>query len=844
MRVGVGSDVVGGASLRQLTHPQFAFAMNDDVDTVDGQALLAVAGQLHDRHAFRDLAGLYERAGNDAWRLGRVVSALRLLVCAVAAAERAGDDREVREITGQLAQRHRLCESFTAAERWNLRLLVVPLDATTAVFHARAWRELAALRTLAARYDDALRCSERATVVCERFADIADVAQAHCQALLQQALAERLSGDFAAAATSLRKASAQAEKPGVGRLTRGMIAFREAGLHLVLSNIERAHDAYQRAAALFTGISTINLLMTRIRLIPCLRGLNRFDEALATVDALVADLPPDDTRVGQALLERAEVLDDLGDVDGVAETLAGLRVRYEHEESVEGARWHLHTARNFLARGKSDDAAPHLRAVLRLSSIPGRRDLTRTMLALHEVSRLPDGLLPPAIRLAASRAALTAAEVRRDSLDEAESRWSTHEATEQVYAGAMLMHDEAGDAEGVARIMEVGRADLLNQVLATGRVSGPVAVSDLPVLPPPADEARREAVYEVAAALGGSFAAPDLPLLELPGGHPADEELDRLGDVVVLSQVAEGRTGWWSAVAVRERGGVWRSSIRQAPPSLDPLLAALVVGDSLSERGVSPVIWEALGRFLLPQPDVWSGRPDRPRKVVLCPDPRLWHLPHGPLTRDGVALLDVAELVLTPSLRTSCLLLRRDRPAGGAAASLLDHALPGHAIEHAAVAAWPGGHRPLTGLADLAVGDPAALLFVSGRGDVAGETKLGPELVTLDAFARSALPPVVVLNGCWSGTAISRYGRDPFSLAVGALLGGAHTVLAGTGEIGSIASTHIASRVVGLIAEGSSTASALRRAQREVRDEHPELDHSDWAGMCVVGLGHGIYLVR
>ncbi|MBU8821009.1 CHAT domain-containing protein [Mycolicibacterium goodii] len=92
------------------------------------------------------------------------------------------------------------------------------------------------------------------------------------------------------------------------------------------------------------------------------------------------------------------------------------------------------------------------------------------------------------------------------------------------------------------------------------------------------------------------------------------------------------------------------------------------------------------------------------------------------------------------------------------------------------------------------------------------------------------------LNGCWSATAPSGYGRDPLSLAIGAIIGGAQCVVAGTGFIGGQASARIAAAALGHIGDGVPVATALRTAQRSVRAEHPELRAHDWATLSVLGI--------
>jgi hypothetical protein len=314
-----------------------------------------------------------------------------------------------------------------------------------------------------------------------------------------------------------------------------------------------------------------------------------------------------------------------------------------------------------------------------------------------------------------------------------------------------------------------------------------------------------------------------------------------MADLIVMITIGETPDGWWSAVATRARGGHWQAVVRSAEPELVPLISRLARGRQLPPRGVTHDVMARLGRFLLPEPGIWAGTPAGPRSLVIVPDPRLWHLPHAALIRDGVHLADVAEVTFAPSLRTLELLLRRpeaapaplDRPV----LSDLDRTLPGFAVESAALDGWPAGHDRLPG---LAVSHPdAAMLYVSGHGAAAGPApRFGANAISLDTLASAGRPRLVILNGCWSGTAASRYGQDPLSLAVGALLGGATTVIAGVGRVGSVSSAHVGAALAGRLREGRSPAAALRLAQCELRDRHPDLGPFDWAGLCAIGLGH------
>jgi CHAT domain-containing protein len=106
----------------------------------------------------------------------------------------------------------------------------------------------------------------------------------------------------------------------------------------------------------------------------------------------------------------------------------------------------------------------------------------------------------------------------------------------------------------------------------------------------------------------------------------------------------------------------------------------------------------------------------------------------------------------------------------------------------------------------------------------------------MEQLAAHPLPGLVVLNGCWSGAAAGGYGADPLSLALGAVLGGADTAVAGIGAIGSTASALVCEVALGLLGDGLPVCSAIRQAQRSVRDTHPGLGPFEWAGLCAIGV--------
>lgn len=822
-----------------MVDPDVAF-YPDESDPVAGYAFAA--------REWSTLAGVYGRSAERAWRARRTASALRLMIAEATAALRGGDRGRWREAVSFLAERHRLCSGFVAAEYWNRKLIREPIDAETAVIHAQVWRELGALGEVAGRYEDGIACCQRAVRICEEYSRLPGMRIRHVKALLQRAVIERLRGDIAAAYRTLGDARALANDAEVDPFTLGLLDLREGGIEIVVGRPDQALEAYRRAARAFDGVSENNLLLARLREVACLRTLNRAEEALAVTDDLLGrfDAPEGSAyRLGQVMLERAEVLQDIGDHAGVAAALEALRPHYAESGTLEAARWHRHVARHLISTGGDPElAARHLAVVLDLVTRPERADLTRTMLALHDLLRSNARALSSAIWSASWRAALLAADLQRTSLVDTAVRWSMHAQREEIYGGAVLIATELAEPETAAQIAETGRADVLNHVLTASPESRAATIGSQSIELPGQDPALADLVLTVGRLAADNIQfgrVPEhIPHLPLPGELPSSSDLDAMADLLVIVSIGESPTGWWSSVVTRRRGGSWRTNVRTCPPDLVRLVAALAAGKRFPPRGVTLDRWEQLGEFLLPDLQIWAGTPDAPQALVVVPDPRLWQVPYGALRRDGAYLVDVAEVVLAPSLRTQQLLVHRFRrtvaPVGDRPIlSYLDPSMSGHDVEKAALDGWPAGHEPLSDLSASHRG--GALLYVSGHGREAGwAPQFGPAAIALDTLAHDDLPGVVVLNGCWSGTAMSRFGQDPLSLAVGALLGGANTVVAGIGEVGSVASAHVGAAFVGLLRDGLAPTAALRVAQRGLRDTHPGLNPFDWAGLCAVGV--------
>ncbi|MDG5803799.1 CHAT domain-containing protein [Streptomyces ossamyceticus] len=804
-----------------------------------------------------ELGRHYDALAERAWKTTHRAEALRLLLAARAAAQRAGDSAALLDRTRFLAERYRLSAAFLAAEAWNMEQLSTPPEPANAKYHVTAWRARAALCEPSGDYESAVRFSDRSLAVAEQFEGAPGVAQARAQSLLQRATTERLRGHLETAYSFLDQARQRAQalrgKDDSPNL-RGQIALAHARMDISVGHFPSAHAMYQEAESCFREAgSSVNVRVVRVARIAALRLLDRLPEALDLCRALVEECQQ--LRLhrihGQVLLEQAEVLEAMGEGEKAARVLAQARPHFEGQRTLEAARWNRHMGRrSIMSGGDMGCAAAHLTAALGIAIREESRDLTRTWYALHDVLRLEGSAeLPRSLHLLVSRTAVACADLQRDQLTRPENRWALQEQREEVYAGALMAHGAEQRHEDIAHIVELGRSDVLDHLLdnrdEVGRPPSPLSSP----LPPRDDPERVEEIFRAARAVHAALVGdrepnPGCQAPVVPGRLPSSTETDELADVVVLVQIGKGPEGWWSSVVSRARHGVWHSSRQIAPPKLDKLMELLTAGKPLPAYGVSNSTWEALARFLLPHDIAWRGSVDRPLALLLSPDLRLWQLPYGALRRDGVCLLDVAEVTLTPSLRVQARLHRTradaDATAGSTdmrAISVLDSTLKGSADEFKALAAWPGSHEELSVLdpaEDLA---SAALLYLSGLGDTAGTTTLGPLGVTFDVLAGLRLPRLLILNGCWTGTAASRFGQDPLSLAVGGILGGAETVIAGIGHINSWSSAQVGAQILAPVSRGRTPSSALRQAQRTLRDTHPGLGPYDWAGMCLIGLG-------
>ncbi|MGW0581597.1 tetratricopeptide repeat protein, partial [Streptomyces sp. NPDC002920] len=385
-----------------------------------------------------DLGHHYDRIAERAWRTNRPAEALRLLLAARAAAQRAGDTGALLERTRFLAERHRLSTAFLAAEAWNLEQLGTEPTPVNAPYHVSAWRARAELCEPSGAYESAVAFSDRALAVAERFAGAPGVAEARARALLQRGNTERLRGHLETAYSYLRDAREEAERLTGEKASphlRGLIARIHARMDVTVGHFESALAMYLEAEDCFRESgSGVNVRVVRLARVSALRSLGRLPDALALCRELVREceeLGLDRIR-GQLLLEQAEVLEAMGDGEETARTLELARRHHEGARTLEAARWNRHMGRRLImSKGDMKAAAAHLTASLGIATREEGPDLTRTWYALHDLLRLEgDAELPESLRLSASRTALAGADLQRDRLSRPENRWALHEQRE------------------------------------------------------------------------------------------------------------------------------------------------------------------------------------------------------------------------------------------------------------------------------------------------------------------------------------------------------------------------------------------------------------------------------
>jgi tetratricopeptide (TPR) repeat protein len=752
---------------------------------------------------------------------GRQRHALRCRLFALAVAVTNGDDRAVR-IRGFVASAHRAMASMFAAQAHNLAIIREP--AAARLDRARAWAELAACQVHASPFV-AERSARRAVALCDQSPD-PELTRVAAIAHLELSAALRLTGRFAQASI---EANAAIDLAGDDPMIAGVAAMRAGAAHMAAGDPEHAVTAFAKAIASFEGRSERNGAMARMRQAVCLGRLGRMDDALAALDEAerVVGTSRDPLTLRQIRLERATLLAEPDPEAALAELRevrrGGLPDSWETGRSwLEEARIRRHLGHEPLS------AAACLGRALRLAAT--RRDPAAVASCLVEAFRLHDHLaLAEARWLTAARWIAVALEGLTGDFGLVNERGTLRREREAGYVAAILAETAEGDPARAAALMDLGLAEAIEHRIAALPASGFFEVPRRPL----GQNAARD-LFAFASRLAADLTSDRTasgPLAEPPdlARRPGDGDAAEL-----IVRIFSTPSGWITVTAWRSSAGDgWHAEYLDTPHEVARIFDALDAGRVLGGRGTRRSVWEKLGSVLIPGKLLEDM--DECGRLYCAIDQRLWGLPFPALPAGGGRIADRIELVLVPSLAARPLLEARARPPrqNGPILTAVDPGFP----EHAALAAWPGGQIPAAEATDDDFAS-AMMLYIAGHGNtpgITGELAVGGTPVTMEWLSGRRLPPVVVLAGCWSATPAGRAGEDPYALAIGALLGGADLVFAGTGRIGMAATTLIVEQILDRLGDGESPVPALRRAQLAVRDEYPGLGPYDWGALLTIG---------
>ncbi|MEU6314965.1 CHAT domain-containing protein [Streptomyces sp. NPDC047014] len=358
--------------------------------------------------------------------------------------------------------------------------------------------------------------------------------------------------------------------------------------------------------------------------------------------------------------------------------------------------------------------------------------------------------------------------------------------------------------------------------------------------------------------------------------HPVDADMNRLlGEVTGTAAAATATAAATTATPAAQRTGA-----DEAPPTTEPTTEPAAEPGGVRAQAPNwrttprfrhlidrrSQAWSSLATLLLPPGLAALLRDTDPEGdvpgLLLVPDASLWRVPWAalrvvPTGHDG-HLLDRAVLAMLPSL--SLLTGPGPEPAAPAptpaapdarAFSYLAGVHPdGLAVERDALdAAFGAGVTHTTGPTGLLTAlDPATTPYALGAASVHGNSSPGlahalllARDTTLSAARMLTLrfPRTLVVSACFSAELDGRRGTDPLGIPTVALCRGADTVIGGIFPLPDGGRTeHATAKVVailyGLLAQGVPPSIALRRAQRQWREEAEHPPPWLWAGLVSI----------
>ena len=256
-----------------------------------------------------------------------------------------------------------------------------------------------------------------------------------------------------------------------------------------------------------------------------------------------------------------------------------------------------------------------------------------------------------------------------------------------------------------------------------------------------------------------------------------------------------------------------------------------------------------LGLALLPGPvrtAVRAASEAHPLELLIVPTGSLYAFPFAACVVDGEPLLRRAVVTIAPSLRlieaveARPVVVATEPPLG-----FVDSALPGVADETARMSELFPGWSPIDNADDLRAalvhGDAAAWLSISvhgelDRGGLRQQLQLGGEdrLTVADCFDLR-FPRISIFGACWIGSLSHLHGADPVGFAVACLIRGVQTFIGGLFPVSDAATGSILATVYSELQAGAPVPRALRTAQLEFLDNHPNATLRQWSGLTAIG---------
>jgi tetratricopeptide (TPR) repeat protein len=232
-------------------------------------------------------------------------------------------------------------------------------------------------------------------------------------------------------------------------------------------------------------------------------------------------------------------------------------------------------------------------------------------------------------------------------------------------------------------------------------------------------------------------------------------------------------------------------------------------------------------------------------KLVVVPAGPLWTLPFVALRIETRLVVELAAVVMCPSLDLYKA-VRPRRSVTGRAIAYLREDLPGVEVERLALSKFAEFHEVDADavVETLRSSAGAQLVVVSAHGNREAGLAHGLDLGE-GRFLRAAdvvgahVSPTVVLGACWASLLRPEPGTDVLALPTVCLSAGATAVVGALHAMPSQPSALVLAGLYEGVLRGSAPAEALRAAQEEQRRRAKTDELAEWASLAVIGAHQG-----